>query len=160
MSRTQWCCLTAVLAVVLGLFCGPAATSAPVARDAAVTVPVGAVPAGAPAAVPDAGADDSASDGSAAVPAVLADAGDTAVLAGEDRGGSGIPGCGKKRNHDGTEPAAPVRARALNDQAPGLVQWGLPAVIGQEPARALVRIRLCAPAPATPTPVELSVLRV
>ncbi|MGY3681619.1 hypothetical protein [Streptomyces sp. TE33382] len=153
MSRTQWCCLTAVLAVVLGLFCGPAATAAPVvARDTAVVVPAGA------AAVSGADASDAVSALSAVSGVPAAD--DTAVLAGEDRGGPGIPGCGKKRNHDGTEPAAPVRARALNDQAPGLVQWGLPAAIGQEPARALVRIRLCAPAPATPTPVELSVLRV
>ncbi|MCX4970422.1 hypothetical protein OHA98_37855 [Streptomyces sp. NBC_00654] len=161
MSRTQWCCLTAVLAVVLGLFCGPAATAVPAARDTAVAVPAVAVPVGVAAAVSDAGADaDAGVDGSTAVPDVSAAAGDTAVLAGEDRGGSGIPGCGKKRSHDGTEPAAPVRARAPNDQAPGLVQWGLPAAIGQEPARALVRIRLCVPAPATPTPVELSVLRV
>ncbi|MGW1085612.1 hypothetical protein ACWD4L_04410 [Streptomyces sp. NPDC002596] len=28
MSRTQWCCLVAVLAVVLGLFCGPATAGA------------------------------------------------------------------------------------------------------------------------------------
>lgn len=140
MSRTQWCCLAAVLAVVMGLFCGPAATAATL-TGATVT-----------------GAHGAPSHGAAAVssPAVP-----TAVSSvDEDRRGSGIPGCGKKRGHDGTEPAVPARTRTAHDQAPGLVHWGLPAAVGQEPPRSLVRIRPRAPAPATPTPVELSVLRV
>lgn len=137
MSRTQWCCLAAVLAVVMGLFCGPAAT---------VTGAQGTSTQGAPAR------------GSAAVSAPAVSA--TVPSVDEDRRGSGIPGCGKKRGHDGTEPAVPARTRTAHDQAPGPVHWGLPAAVGQEPPRSLVRIRPRAPAPATPTPVELSVLRV
>ncbi|MET9660377.1 hypothetical protein [Streptomyces sp. NPDC006510] len=55
MSRTQWCCLLAVLAVVLGLFCGPATavpgggTSAVVVADATgADAPADSGPAGSP----------------------------------------------------------------------------------------------------------------
>ncbi|MFD9427570.1 MULTISPECIES: hypothetical protein [unclassified Streptomyces] len=139
MSRTQWCCLAAVLAVVMGLFCGPAATAATVT-----------------------GAHGAPAHGAAAVSTpTVPPAVSTAVSSvDEDRRGSRIPGCGKKRGHDGTEPAVPARTRTAHDQAPGLAHWGLPAAVGQEPPRSLVRIRPRAPAPATPTPVELSVLRV
>ncbi|MEU8677228.1 hypothetical protein [Streptomyces sp. NPDC048560] len=117
MSRAQWCCLAAALAVVLGLFCGPATAS--------VTPAVGSHP-------------------------IVAAAG------GED-----APGCGRDRDHDGTEPAGPVRGRAVHDQAPGLAGWGLPAgLAGAGPAQPPARIAVRGPEPATPGPVELSVLRV
>ncbi|MEV7715162.1 hypothetical protein [Streptomyces sp. NPDC088270] len=144
MSRTQWCCLTAVLAVVLGLFCGPA-TAAPggVASMTAVA---------AAATHPDASA---TTDGPMSADA-QADPG-PAVAAPADR--PPAPGCRKTRKHDG-EPALPGRARAAYDQAPGLAGWGLPAAIGQGPVHPPVRLKPSAPAPAAPTPVELSVLRV
>ncbi|MCX4675528.1 hypothetical protein OG413_09410 [Streptomyces sp. NBC_01433] len=150
MSRTQWCCLAALLAVVMGLFCGPAATAATVTPAAMAT------PAATVAVAPAHGAE------AVTAPAVSAAVSVAPSVASvdEDRRGSGIPGCGKKRGHDGTEPAVPARTRTAHDQAPGLVHWGLPAAVGQEPPRSLVRIRPRAPAPATPTPVELSVLRV
>ncbi|WP_328904916.1 hypothetical protein OG230_18985 [Streptomyces sp. NBC_00234] len=116
MSRTQWCCLMAVLTVVLGLFCGPATASV----------------------TPE----------SAGHPVVAADS------------GRGVPGCGRDGGHDGTEPGAPVRGRAAHDQAPGLAEWGLPAATGAGPAEPLVRVAVTGPEPATPTPIELSVLRV
>ncbi|MFD5504581.1 hypothetical protein ACFWJS_33535 [Streptomyces sp. NPDC127061] len=133
MSRTQWCCLMAVLAVVLGLFCGPA-TAVP-GVDAAPTP--AAVVAGAPAA--DAPAD--------------------SVQVAADTDGHPTPGCRKTRKPDG-EPALPGRARAAYDQAPGLAGWGLPVATGPGPVHPPVRLNLRAPAPAAPTPVELSVLRV
>ncbi|MFI5771820.1 hypothetical protein ACIA74_25435 [Streptomyces sp. NPDC051658] len=132
MSRTQWCCLTAVLAVVLGLFCGPA-TAVPGGGAPATAVVAAATDADAPA---DAG---------------------PAVAAPVER--HPAPGCRKTRKHDG-EPALPGRARAGYDQAPGLAGWGLPAATGQGPVHPPVRLKLRAPAPAAPTPVELSVLRV
>ncbi|MBH0241874.1 2-oxoglutarate dehydrogenase, E2 component, dihydrolipoamide succinyltransferase, partial [Streptomyces cavourensis] len=53
------------------------------------------------------------------------------------------------------------RARAAYDQAPGLAPWALPpATTGALSAGEPSGIRARAPAPATPTPVELSVLRV
>lgn len=121
----------AVLAVVLGLFCGPA-TAVP-GGDAAPA----AVVAGAPAA--DAPADS------------------VQVAADTDR--HPTPGCRKTRKPDG-EPALPGRARAAYDQAPGLAGWGLPVATGPGPVHPPVRLNLRAPAPAAPTPVELSVLRV
>ncbi|MGW8883485.1 hypothetical protein [Streptomyces sp. NPDC055749] len=121
MSRTQWCCLMAVLTVVLGLFCGPA-----VALDA-TPAPTGST---------------------------------VVAVAGPAADGSRAPGCGKGRNHDGTEPAVPTRGRAAHDQAPGLAAWGLPAATGAGPAEPLVRVTMRGPVPATPTPIELSVLRV
>ncbi|MGW4631100.1 hypothetical protein [Streptomyces rubiginosohelvolus] len=69
-----------------------------------------------------------------------------------------VPGCGKLRDHDG-EPAVPSRARSAHDHAPGLAPWGLPAATGALPAEP-PPIRARAPLPYTPTPVELSVLRV
>ncbi|WP_032764435.1 hypothetical protein [Streptomyces sp. CNS654] len=136
MSRTQWWSLTALLAVVLGLLCGPTAfasagpgtPAAPVARVAqAQTL---ATEAGAPAPVAEA-------------------TGERAP----------VPGCGKLRDHDG-EPAVPSRARSAHDHAPGLAPWGLPAATGALPAEPPPGIRARAPVPCTPTPVELSVLRV
>ncbi|MFD0343849.1 hypothetical protein ACFVH0_35125 [Streptomyces sp. NPDC127117] len=132
MSRTQWCCLMAVLAVVLGLFCGPA-TAAPGGDAAPAAVVAGVTGADAPA--------------------------DSAPVVAADTDGHPTPGCRKTRKPDG-EPALPGRARAAYDQAPGLAGWGLPAATGQGPVHPPVRLNLRAPAPAAPTPVELSVLRV
>ncbi|MGW1411845.1 hypothetical protein [Streptomyces sp. NPDC002403] len=131
MSRTQWCCLMAVLAVVLGLFCGPGRTA-----------PADGTPASASATAVVAAATDT----------------DTPVVA-TDSDRHPTPGCGRTRKHDG-EPALPGRSRAAYDQAPGLAEWGLPAATGQGPVHPPVRLKLRAPAPAAPTPVELSVLRV
>lgn len=130
----------AVLAVVLGLFCGPA-----------TAVPGGGAPATAvaPATVTTLVADATSAD-------ARADSG-PAVVTADDR--HSAPRCGKTRKHDG-EPALPGRARAAYDQAPGLAEWGLPAAIGQGPVHPPVRLKLRAPGPAAPTPVELSVLRV
>ncbi|MEU6630259.1 hypothetical protein ABZ905_18530 [Streptomyces parvus] len=136
MSRTQWWSLTALLAVVLGLLCGPTAfasagpgtPAAPVARvaQAQTLAPV------------------------ADAPAPVAEAtGERAP----------VPGCGKLRDHDG-EPAVPSRARSAHDHAPGLAPWGLPVATGALPAEPPPGIRARAPVPYTPTPVELSVLRV
>jgi hypothetical protein len=143
-SRTQWCCLSAVLAVVLGLFCGPA-TAAPGDVASMTAVVAAATPPDAPATTDGATSADAPADPG---PAVAAPA---------DR--PPAPGCRKTRKHDG-EPALPGRARAAYDQAPGLAGWGLPAAIGQGPLHPPVRLKLRAPAPAAPTPVELSVLRV
>ncbi|MEU3432040.1 hypothetical protein [Streptomyces sp. NPDC006863] len=70
-----------------------------------------------------------------------------------------VPGCGKLRDHDG-EPAVPSRARSSHDHVPGLASWGLPAATGAPSAEPTPGIRARAPVPYTPTPVELSVLRV
>lgn len=118
MSRTQWYCLVAVGAVVLGLLCGPAtaADTEPV-RSTATTVTA------------------PASDG-------------------------GIPGCDRSRDHDDGEPGLPARSRVPHDQATGLAGWSRPADTGRGPADPLGRVATRGPEPATPGPVELSVLRV
>ncbi|MEU2999812.1 hypothetical protein ABZ684_19960 [Streptomyces sp. NPDC006995] len=197
MSRTHWWSLTALLAVVLGLLCGPGAsaagpgTSAPVTqvgRGPAQAQDAGArgrdatgaeAPGGAEAegeapdrtrhrghpravtgAVPEAvtrvmiGAVPEAVTrvmigAAAAGPAVTKAAGERAP----------VPGCGKLRDHDG-EPAVPSRARSSHDHVPGLASWGLPAATGAPSAEPTPGIRARAPVPYTPTPVELSVLRV
>ncbi|MEU4919224.1 hypothetical protein AB0G29_07625 [Streptomyces parvus] len=133
MSRTQWWSLTALLAVVLGLLCGPTAVGAGAPAAAGARV--------AQAQTLAAGTD---------APAPVAEAtGERAP----------VPGCGKLRDHDG-EPAVPSRARSAHDHAPGLAPWGLPAATGALPAEPPPGIRARAPVPYTPTPVELSVLRV
>ena len=135
MSRTQWCCLTALLAIVMGLLGGPAG-AAPSHADASLSEGV-AVTVG-----------EAAVTVTAAAPVVEAfDA------------GTPVPGCRQPGDHD-SEPAVPTRARAAYDQAPGLAPWGLPAATGALPAEPPSGIRVRAPVPATPTPVELSVLRV
>ncbi|MGC5397914.1 hypothetical protein ACPXCP_19490 [Streptomyces sp. DT20] len=132
MSRSQWCCLVAALAVVLGLFCGPSTAVAATAPASASAGPE------ASAAVPD------------RVP-VVAETGDD---------GHGVPGCGRNGKRNGTEPAVPGRARTAHDQAPGLAEGGLPAAIGPEPVRPPAPISPRGPEAAAPGPVELSVLRV
>ncbi|MFE9011458.1 hypothetical protein SJX93_18960 [Streptomyces cyaneofuscatus] len=132
MSRTQWCCLTALLAIVMGLLGGPAG-AAPSYADAS----------------PSEGVVEAAAV-TAAEPAPVVEAFDA---------GTPVPGCRQSGDHD-SEPAVPTRARAAYDQAPGLAPWGLPAATGALPAEPPPGIRVRAPVPATPTPVELSVLRV
>ncbi|WP_328866173.1 hypothetical protein OG892_21250 [Streptomyces sp. NBC_00341] len=145
MSRSQWCCLVAALAVVLGLFCGPstavaatAPASASAGPEASAAGPAGPAGPEASAAVPD------------RVP-VVAETGDD---------GHGVPGCGRNGKRNGTEPAVPGRARTAHDQAPGLAEGGLPAAIGPEPVRPPAPISPRGPEAAAPGPVELSVLRV
>ncbi|MFJ5869186.1 hypothetical protein ACIQEY_32875 [Streptomyces parvus] len=139
MSRAQWWSLTALLAVVLGLLCGPTAVAS----------------AGAGARV--AQAQTLAAEAAADAPASVADAPAPVAEATGER--VPVPGCGKLRDHDG-EPAVPSRARSAHDHAPGLAPWGLPAATGALPAEPPPGIRARAPVPYTPTPVELSVLRV
>jgi len=137
-SRTQWCCLTALLAVVVGLLCGPvgvASSSVAASPPEAVAVTV-----------------------TEAVTATAAEAAPAPVVEAFEAGTS-VPGCRRSGDHD-SEPAVPTRARAAYDQAPGLAPWGLPAATGALPAEPPSGIRVRTPVPATPTPVELSVLRV
>ncbi|MEU3135719.1 hypothetical protein ABZ691_23380 [Streptomyces sp. NPDC006854] len=195
MSRTHWWSLTALLAVVLGLLCGPGASAAGPGTSAPVTQ-VGR----GPAQAQDAGARGRAATGAeapgraeaegeapdrtrhrahprvmtgaaAAGPAVTgavpeavtrvmigaAAAGPAVTKAAGER--APVPGCGKLRDHDG-EPAVPSRARSSHDHVPGLASWGLPAATGAPSAEPTPGIRARAPVPYTPTPVELSVLRV
>lgn len=149
MSRTQWWSLTALLAVVVGLLCGPAALPAAALGAPAASAPAPSAPA-ASASVPSASAP--GATGVRDTPSVPV--ADEAAHA-----GTPVPGCGKLRDHDG-EPAVPSRARSAHDQAPGLAPWGLPAATGALPAEPPPGTRARAPAPYTPTPVELSVLRV
>ncbi|WP_406190896.1 hypothetical protein OH733_19545 [Streptomyces griseus] len=143
MSRTQWWSLTALLAVVVGLLCGPAAsTTSSDAAPGALGPAAAAAPASAAAQTP--------AEARTRAQAPVAEAADA---------GTPVPGCGKLRDHDG-EPAVPSRARAAYDQAPGLAPWGLPAATGALPAEPPPGIRVRALVPVTPTPVELSVLRV
>ncbi|ROQ67381.1 hypothetical protein EDD93_1811 [Streptomyces sp. 840.1] len=135
-SRSQWCCLAAVLAVVLGLFCGQSAAGRASVAAAPVTSP-------APAVVVAA-----SSDPAPAV-AVTVDSGD------------GVPGCGRGGKREGGEPAVPGRTRAAaQDQAPGLAGWGLPVATGPGPVRPPAPAALRGPDVTAPSPVELSVLRV
>ncbi|MGW4038982.1 hypothetical protein ACWEIM_22310 [Streptomyces sp. NPDC004778] len=136
MSRTQWWSLTALLAVVLGLLCGPGAVAAVVPGASATTVTHAA---------------------QALTTEAEADAHAPVAEAPGER--APVPGCGKLRDHDG-EPAVPTRARSAHDHAPGLAPWGLPVATSALPAEPPPGIRARAPLPYTPTPVELSVLRV
>ncbi|MBV7669993.1 hypothetical protein STHAL_10955 [Streptomyces halstedii] len=178
MSRTQWCCLAAVLAVVLGLFAAPVTAGAgrAVARVPAPApavagpVPVAGLPSGAAVdgPAPDVrqagvapGRTDSAD--SAPPPATTgAPVGAVPVRAGADDGSGdpGVPGCDRDRGHPGADPVLPARNRVPHDQAPGCAVSGPVAatVRGLLPSPALIAIR--ATRPAAPTPVELSVLRV
>ncbi|MFH9121752.1 P-loop NTPase family protein [Streptomyces globisporus] len=145
MSRTQWWSLTSLLAVVLGLLCGPGSVAAVVPGASATTV----------THVTQARTAEAEADASASV----AEAGAHAPVAEASGERAPVPGCGKLRDHDG-EPAVPTRARSAHDHAPGLAPWGLPAATGALPAEPPPGIRARAPLPYTPTPVELSVLRV
>ncbi|OKJ46978.1 hypothetical protein [Streptomyces sp. CB02115] len=153
MSRTQWWSLTALLAVAVGLLCGPVATAG--AAEAAIgastpTVSVAQAQAQGLAQAQAQAHIQAKSQTRAKPRASVAEAADA---------GTPVPGCGKLRDHDG-EPAVPSRARSAYDQAPGLAPWGLPVATGALPAEPPPGMRARAPAPYTPTPVELSVLRV
>ncbi|GGY35482.1 hypothetical protein [Streptomyces anulatus] len=165
MSRTQWWSLTALLAVVVGLLCGPVATAG--AAEAAIGASAPAVSVAQTQtqtqtqpqtqtqahiqAQAQAQAHVQAHAQTRAKPwASMAEAADADTP---------VPGCGKLRDHDG-EPAVPSRARSAYDQAPGLAPWGLPVATGALSAEPPPGMRARAPAPYTPTPVELSVLRV
>ncbi|MFJ4709489.1 hypothetical protein ACIP6I_32235 [Streptomyces anulatus] len=161
MSRTQWWSLTALLAVVVGLLCGPVATAGAAEAAIGASAPTASAPtASAPTAsvaqtqtqtqTQTQGQTQAQAQTRAESRASGAEAADA---------GSPVPGCGKLRDHDG-EPAVPSRARSAYDQAPGLAPWGLPVATGALPAEPPPGMRARAPAPYTPTPVELSVLRV
>ncbi|MEU9710814.1 hypothetical protein AB0E21_19695 [Streptomyces sp. NPDC047967] len=184
MSRTHWWSLTALLAVVLGLLCGLGASAA----GPGTSAPVTQVARG-PAQAQDGGARGRAATGAAAPgraeaegtapdrtrhrghPRAVTGAAPEAVTRAAPEAVTGpavaeaagerapVPGCGKLRDHDG-EPAVPSRARSSHDHVPGLASWGLPAATGAPSAEPTPGIRARAPVPYTPTPVELSVLRV
>ncbi|MFH9239825.1 hypothetical protein ACH4KO_17380 [Streptomyces anulatus] len=175
MSRTQWWSLTALLAVVVGLLCGPVATAG--AAEAAIGASAPAVSvaqtqtqtqtqtqARAQAHV-QAYSQAQAHIRAQAQAHIRAQAQaqtrakPQASVAEAADADTPVPGCGKLRDHDG-EPAVPSRARSAYDQAPGLAPWGLPVATGALPAEPPPGMRARAPAPYTPTPVELSVLRV
>ncbi|MEV7642118.1 hypothetical protein AB0O32_19475 [Streptomyces rubiginosohelvolus] len=176
MSRTQWWSLTALLAVVLGLLCGPGAVAAagpgasPVASAASVAHVVqgpaaaeGSAQARAEGSAPDRAQHRAQAPAHAQAQTLAAEAeavADAHAPVAEASGGRApVPGCGKLRDHDG-EPAVPSRARSAHDHAPGLAPWGLPVATGALSAEPPPGIRARAPLPYTPTPVELSVLRV
>lgn len=149
MSRTQWWSLTALLAVVVGLLCGPVATAGAAEAAIGASAPTVSV-AQAQAHVQTQAHVQAQAQPRAKPQASVAEAADADTP---------VPGCGKLRDHDG-EPAVPSRARSAYDQAPGLAPWGLPVATGAPPAEPPPGMRARAPAPYTPTPVELSVLRV
>ncbi|MER6022686.1 hypothetical protein [Streptomyces anulatus] len=179
MSRTQWWSLTALLAVVVGLLCGPVATAG--AAEAAIGASAPAVSvaqtqtqtqtqtqahiqaqAQAQAQAQTQAHIQAQAQAQAHVQAqahAQARAKPRALVAEAADAGTPVPGCGKLRDHDG-EPAVPSRARSAYDQAPGLAPWGLPVATGALSAEPPPGMRARAPATYTPTPVELSVLRV
>ncbi|MCA1270844.1 hypothetical protein LCE32_12380 [Streptomyces sp. 7G] len=166
MSRTQWWSLTALLAVVLGLLCGPGAVAAagPGASAPVAHVVQGPAAAEGPAQARAEGSAQDRAQHRAQAPAhaqaqTQAQAQAQTHAAEASGGRAPVPGCGKLRDHDG-EPAVPSRARSAHDHAPGLAPWGLPVATGALPAEPPPGIRARAPLPYTPTPVELSVLRV
>ncbi|MFD5690651.1 hypothetical protein [Streptomyces rubiginosohelvolus] len=184
MSRTQWWSLTALLAVVLGLLCGPGAVAAagPGASAPVAHVAQGPAQADGPAraraegSAPDRAQHQAQAQTQAQAQAqtqaqaqaqtqtqaqaqVQAQPQAPAPVAEASGERAPVPGCGKLRDHDG-EPAVPSRARSAHDHAPGLAPWGLPVATGALPAEPPPGIRARAPLPYTPTPVELSVLRV
>ncbi|MEU3706181.1 hypothetical protein AB0E82_28260 [Streptomyces anulatus] len=167
MSRTQWWSLTALLAVVVGLLCGPVATAG--AAEAAIgastpTVSVAQAQAQAQGLAQAHVQAEAQAQAHAQTQAHIQAKPQTrakprASVAEAADADTPVPGCGKLRDHDG-EPAVPSRARSAYDQAPGLAPWGLPVATGALPAEPPPGMRARAPAPYTPTPVELSVLRV
>ncbi|MFJ6466370.1 hypothetical protein ACIQM0_36075 [Streptomyces sp. NPDC091387] len=142
MTRSQWCCLVAALAVVLGLFCGQSAVARTAAAAAVPAAAVAPSPVSGPASVHVSAQDP------VPVVTVTADSGD------------GIPGCGRGGKRQGSEPAVPARSRTAQDQAPGLAEWGLPVATGPGPVRPPAPTALRGPDATAPSPVELSVLRV
>ncbi|MEV7905034.1 hypothetical protein [Streptomyces anulatus] len=157
MSRTQWWSLTALLAVVVGLLCGPVATAG--AAEAAIGASAPTVSVAQTQTQAHVQAHAQAQAHIQAQAQAQTRAKPQASVAEAADADTPVPGCGKLRDHDG-EPAVPSRARSAYDQAPGLAPWGLPVATGALPAEPPPGMRARAPAPYTPTPVELSVLRV
>ncbi|MFJ2074841.1 hypothetical protein ACIOGW_06620 [Streptomyces anulatus] len=163
MSRTQWWSLTALLAVVVGLLCGPVAKAG--AAEAAIGASAPAVSVAQTQTQTQTQTHTQAQAQAQAQAHVQAQAHTQtrakprASMAEAADADTPVPGCGKLRDHDG-EPAVPSRARSAYDQAPGLAPWGLPVATGALSAEPPPGMRARAPAPYTPTPVELSVLRV
>ncbi|GGZ16811.1 hypothetical protein CP967_16130 [Streptomyces nitrosporeus] len=155
MSRARWCCLLAVLAVVLGLptvITGGAQTRGAAAVQAlgpALAAGAGPVSRQAPAPRTAAGAPVSGAAVSWAAGPVVAAPHDT-----------GAPGCGRDRDRTGADPALPARNRPPHDQGPG---WLAPVPVvaaGRGPAPVPAPVVRPGSRNAAPTPVELSVLRV
>ncbi|KND34519.1 hypothetical protein IQ60_11620 [Streptomyces europaeiscabiei] len=169
MSRTQWWSLTALLAVVVGLLCGPVATAGAAEAAIGASAPAVSVAQTQTQTQPQTQAHIQAqaqahvqvqAQAQAHVQAhAQTRAKPRALVAEAADADTPVPGCGKLRDHDG-EPAVPSRARSAYDQAPGLAPWGLPVATGALSAEPPPGMRARAPAPYTPTPVELSVLRV
>ncbi|MFB8220029.1 hypothetical protein G3I43_23665 [Streptomyces anulatus] len=161
MSRTQWWSLTALLAVVVGLLCGPVATAG--AAEAATGASTRTVSVAQTHTQMQTQAQAYGQGQAQAHAETRAHAQNRAQprdsVARVADADTPVPGCGKLRDHDG-EPAVPSRARSAYDQAPGLAPWGLPVATGALPAEPPTGMRARAPAPYTPTPIELSVLRV
>ncbi|MEV6456224.1 hypothetical protein AB0M75_33595 [Streptomyces anulatus] len=163
MSRTQWWILTALLAVVVGLLCGPVATAGAAEAAIGASAPGVSVAQTQTQTQPQTQAHIQAQAQAQAHVQAQAHAQTRAKprasVAEAADADTPVPGCGKLRDHDG-EPAVPSRARSAYDQAPGLAPWGLPVATGALSAEPPPGMRARAPAPYTPTPVELSVLRV
>lgn len=152
MSRTQWSCLAAVLAAVLGLLCGGPLPTPDV-------TPAGTTTATETAAGTGTGTATATSDRSLPRAAAVPDMRNVVARASTDRD-AGIPGCDRNRDHGGDQPGVPARSRAAHDHVPGIAGSGPPGIAPREAAPPALRIAVRGPEPATPTPVELSVLRV
>ncbi|MFI5650387.1 hypothetical protein ACIA71_04125 [Streptomyces anulatus] len=159
MSRTQWWSLTALLAVVVGLLCGPVATAGAAEAAIGASAPTVSVAQTQTQTQAHVQAHAQAQVHIQARAQAQTRAKPQTSVADAADADTPVPGCGKLRDHDG-EPAVPSRARSAYDQAPGLAPWGLPVATGALPAEPPPGMRARAPAPYTPTPVELSVLRV
>ncbi|WP_404949737.1 hypothetical protein HFP69_19945 [Streptomyces sp. ARC12] len=159
MSRTQWWSLTALLAVVVGLLCGPMATAGAAEAAIGASAPAVSVAQTQTQTQPQTQTQAHIQAQAQAQAHVQAQAHAQPRASMAEAADTPVPGCGKLRDHDG-EPAVPSRARSAYDQAPGLAPWGLPVATGALSAEPPPGMRARAPAPYTPTPVELSVLRV
>ncbi|MEU2563563.1 hypothetical protein ABZ626_30150 [Streptomyces longispororuber] len=158
-TRSPWCPLVALLLVVLGTFCGPAAAAG---RPAG---PVGAVPAAAPApaaepAVPAVPADSAGPDASGMSAGPFGRA-----LAHDSAGRQAPPGCGQRDEQDlGQRPLAPRPGPSYEllpapyDVRAVSGDWG--AWGAEQALLAAVRVLRAPPPVAPPSPVGLSVLRV
>ncbi|MFF0745612.1 hypothetical protein ACFYVL_34965 [Streptomyces sp. NPDC004111] len=171
---TRWCGPAALLAVVLGMLCGPAA-AAPVAALSGAGASAASVPVAASsgsASVPAV-----ASSASASVPAVAHSAAVSVPVAassagvstpaedpsGPARAGFGpvdAPGCDRAPAHpDGTHPSTPPRTGTPYDLLPVLCDGDRSAAVGRYLDAALsCAPRRGPPTPLPPSPVELSVL--
>ncbi|WLQ35182.1 hypothetical protein P8A18_17865 [Streptomyces castrisilvae] len=113
MSRSQWCCLVPVLAVVLGLFCGPAVRASAAEAPAPASVAASAVDGG--QGIPGCGKGGKRDGTEPSTPARARAAHDQAPGLAE----WGLPAT------PGTEPAeayAPMTPRGPDEAAPGPVE--------------------------------------